>query len=94
MKSPYEILVRPVITEKASQLAESQPKQYVFRVQPDANKVEIRRAVEIHYNVKVRKVNTINMLGKKRRLRYVQGRRPNWKKAIVTLEQGHEIQVY
>ncbi|MBN1515982.1 50S ribosomal protein L23 [Candidatus Sumerlaeota bacterium] len=94
MKSPYEILIRPVITEKASQLSESDPKQYVFRVQPGANKVEIRRAVEIHYNVKVRKVNTINMLGKKRRLRYVQGRRPSWKKAIVTLEPGQDIHVY
>lgn len=94
MKSPYEILIRPMITEKSTALAEKSPPQYVFQVHPSANKVEIRKAVEQAYDVKVANVNTIKMLGKKRRLRVAIGRRRSWKKAVVTLQEGQTIPIY
>ena len=94
MKSPYEILVKPIITEKSTQLAELKCPQYSFQVHPSANKVESRKAVEAAWGVKVLKVNTQVMLGKKRRVRVQLGRRPDWKKAIVTLQEGQNIPLY
>lgn len=84
MKTAYDVIKAPVITEQSMEAAEM--KRYVFEVDKNANKVEIAKAVEEIFGVKVIKVNTMNMQGKlKRTGRYPQGRRPSWKKAMVTL---------
>lgn len=84
MKTAYDVIKAPVITEQSMEATEM--KRYVFEVDRDANKVEIAKAVEEIFGVKVIKVNTMNMQGKlKRTGRYPQGRRPSWKKAMVTL---------
>ncbi len=83
MKSAYDIIRRPVLTEKSySSLPD---KTYTFIVDKDANKVEIRKAVEEAFNVKVESVRTINSLGKMRRQGATRGRRASTKKAFVTL---------
>jgi large subunit ribosomal protein L23 len=85
MKSVYDIILRPVITERSMQgIAD---KVYVFEVARDANKVEIKRAVEEIFGVKVASVNTLHMLGKNRRRGMTVGRTPAWKKAYVKLQQ-------
>lgn len=78
-------------SEKATRLATYD--QYLVDVAPDANKVEIRQAVELLFRVKVAKVNTQNCHGKWRQLRVRWGRRPDWKKAIVTLAKGQKIEL-
>ena len=83
MKSPYDIIKRPIITEKSMQGVES--KVYVFEVAKDANKIEIGRAVEEIFGVTVAKVNTVNVLGKQKRMGVHSGYRADWKKAIVRL---------
>lgn len=92
-KHPYQILIRPLLTEKATNGQEMSNPQYHFQVAPDANKVEIREAVERAFpGVKVSGVNTIRMKGKAKRLRTAKvGYRSTWKKAIVTLEEGQSI---
>lgn len=90
MKSVYNIINYPTITEKASTLTANH-NQYVFEVTPTANKKEIREAVEKCFNVKVQSVNTMNVLGKMKRVRYKAGRTAAWKKAIVTLQKGNSI---
>ncbi|MBD3168243.1 MAG: 50S ribosomal protein L23 [candidate division Zixibacteria bacterium] len=88
---PYrEILKMALITEKGSHLQENS-NQYMFETVLDANKHEIKRAVEQMFKVKVKKVRTMNMRGKIKTLGRFSGKRPNWKKAVVTLEQGHHI---
>ena len=82
-----------MITERASDLQEKQGK-YIFEVLSSANKIDIRRAVESMFDVDVIKVNTSNMHGKLKRLGRFQGRRSNWKKAVVTLAQGHNIDFF
>ena len=80
----YDIIKRPVITEQS--MEDTAFKKYVFQVAPDANKIEIAKAVEEIFGVKVEKVNTINMDGKKKRTgAYPVGRRASWKKAMVKL---------
>lgn len=88
MKNAYSIIIAPVISEK-SQVFATQGK-YVFKVNPKSEKIEIGRAVEQLFNVKVKSVNVINVAGKAKRMgRSVKmGRRPDWKKAIVTLQEG------
>ena len=82
--SAYDIIKRPIISEQS--MAEIDIKKYVFEVAKDANKIEIAKAVEEIFGVKVKKVNTLNMQGKeKRQGRWPAGRRPSWKKAMVTL---------
>ena len=82
--SAYDIIKRPIISEQS--MAEIDIKKYVFEVAKDANKIEIAKAVEEIFGVKVAKVNTLNMQGKeKRQGRWPAGRRPSWKKAMVTL---------
>ena len=82
-----QILLRPVVTEKATFLRDG-ANQVAFFVHPDANKIEIGKAVEEIFGVKVAKVNTINMQGKQKRTgRFPAGRRPSYKKAIVTLTE-------
>jgi len=84
MKTAYDIIKRPIITEKSMSQTESM--RYVFEVDKASNKIEIAKAVEEIFGVKVTKVNTLNMQGKlKRTGRYPQGRRASWKKAMVTL---------
>ncbi len=84
MKTAYDIIIKPVITEQS--MAMTELKRYTFEVAKDANKVEIAKAVEEIFGVKVAKVNTINMYGKEKRMgRYPAGRRSTRKKAMVTL---------
>ena len=84
MKTAYDIIKRPVITEQS--MAQTEIKRYTFEVAKDANKIEIAKAVEEIFGVKVAKVNTLNMQGKEKRTgRFPAGRRPAWKKAMVTL---------
>ena len=78
-------------TEKGSGMMPEN--KYIFRVANDANKIQIKQAVEDIYNVTVIKVNTINMGGKWKRVRYKEGKTPDWKKAIVTLKQGDKIDI-
>ena len=92
-RRPYEIIIRPVITEKSNRLMEDHGK-YTFEVALDASKSEIKRAVEELFGVKVRKVNTMIVKPKKKRVlgRFRQyGTTRKWKKAIVTLEPGQSI---
>ncbi|WP_124726403.1 50S ribosomal protein L23 [Staphylospora marina] len=84
MKDPRDIIRRPVITEKSTELMEQN--KYVFEVDPRANKVEIKKAVEQIFNVKVASVNTMRVTGKVKRYGRYSGRRPERKKAIVTLK--------
>ena len=84
MKTAYDIIIKPVITEQSMEASEE--KKYVFQVAIDANKVEIKKAVEEIFGVKVEKVNTIRMEGKeKRQGAALAGRRASWKKAMVKL---------
>ena len=84
MTKAYDIIKRPIITERSMEQAES--KRYTFEVCKDANKIEIAKAVEEIFGVKVAKVNTLNMYGKEKRTgAFPKGRRPSWKKAMVTL---------
>lgn len=93
MKDPRDIIRRPVVTEKSTDLMAE--KKYVFEVDPKANKTEIKQAVEQIFGVKVEKVNTMNVRGKVKRFGRYSGRRPNWKKAIVKLtEDSKTIEVF
>ncbi|MFH1225862.1 MAG: 50S ribosomal protein L23 [bacterium] len=91
-KIAHEVLIRPLITEKASGLAVIN--QYVFSVAPQANKIEIKKAIEELYGVSPIAVNIIKMRGKNVRSGRTQGQTKNWKKAIVTLKKGESIKVY
>ena len=91
MRQPQEIIKRMDLTEKGSRLTEKDNK-YLFEVVGDANKVEIKRAVEALFKVTVNGVNTLNRIGKAKRNRRGQvGFRPSWKRAIVTLKAGDKI---
>lgn len=84
MKSAYDVLLSPIVTEQS--MDQMQENRYAFRVDPRANKAEIREAVETAFEgVKVARVNTMNMRGKKTRVGSKMGKKPDWKKAIVTL---------
>lgn len=85
MRNPHDILIRPVVTENSMDLMAE--KKYTFVVDKRSNKTEIKNAVEQVFGVKVDKVNTMNMLGKKKRMGVHVGKRADWKKAIVTLTE-------
>ncbi|HKJ61899.1 MAG TPA: 50S ribosomal protein L23 [Hyphomicrobiales bacterium] len=87
----YDVIRSPVITEKATMASEHN--QVVFKVADSATKPQIREAVERLFNVKVKAVNTLNRSGKLKRFRGILGRQKSMKKAIVTLEDGHSIDV-
>jgi large subunit ribosomal protein L23 len=87
----YDTVVAPVITEKSTLASENG--QIVFEVAKDATKPQIRRAVEALFKVKVKSVNTLNRKGKTKRFRGIKGRQRDVKKAIVTLQEGHSIDV-
>ena len=88
MKSAFDIIIAPVVTEKCNALI--QEKKYTFRVAPDANRIEIGKAVEELFKVKVKSVNVMNYQGKRKRAgrSLKEGRRPDWKRAVVTLAEG------
>ena len=87
------ILLRPLVTEKISNLQETENK-YAFEVRKDANKIEIKDAIERKFNVQVKSVRTMQVLGKTKRLGRYEGRRRSWKKAIVTLEKDFKIDLF
>jgi len=89
MKDPYSTIISPLRTEKGTKLLPFN--KYLFYVTKSANKIEIRSAIEELYKVKVEKVNTVTVRGKNKRVRFVEGKTPDWKKAIVTLKQGDKI---
>jgi len=92
MKNPRDILFRPMITEKSNDLLAEN--KYTFQVDLNANKVEIKQAVEKLFKVKVKKVNTMRVKGKIKRVRRIPGRTPDIKKAIVTLKEGDRIEIF
>ncbi len=93
MKTPFDVILEPVMTEK-SLVAKETMNKYTFKVDSRANKGEIKRAVEKMFNVNVESVAVLNVLGKKKRVRIVEGKRPDWKKAVVTLAQGQRIDLF
>ncbi|MDZ4181280.1 MAG: 50S ribosomal protein L23 [Candidatus Cloacimonadaceae bacterium] len=90
MIHPRNIVIAPIITEKSSTQVQT-TNTYTFKVSINANKIEIKNAIERIFAVKVLNVNTIRMLGKPKRLGRYSGKRPDWKKAIVTLRVGDKI---
>jgi len=93
MKNAHDIIIRPVISEKADEGRELE-NTYAFEVRRDANKIEIRQAVESVFQVKVKNVTTLVNRGKMRRVGKHEGQKRNWKKAYVTLVEGHSIQIF
>ena len=93
MKEAQKIIRRPLITEKSTDQKELHH-QYVFEVDRNANKIEIQSAVEHLFKVKVLSVRTSNFLGKMKRLGRKFGKRPDWKKAVVTLKEGDRIEFF
>ena len=89
---PRDVLIKPVISEKSYRLVDDG--KYTFLVAPEANKTQIRQAVEQVFRVRVTGVNTINRPGKRRRTRYGWGKRPDTKRAIVTLAAGDRIDIF
>ncbi len=94
MENPRDIILKPVITERSTDLMEEN--KYTFLVHKGANKIQIKKALEDIFDVKVQSVNTMNVKGKRRRLgRFPEGVRPGYKKAIVTLkEDSKPIEVF
>lgn len=92
-KSPHDIIIRPVLTEKSTQMRDEQ-NQFCFSVRLDANKIEIKHAIEKLFDVSVASVRTQIMRGKVKRYGRGYGKRPNWKKAIVTLQEGQNIEFF
>ncbi|MBI4515055.1 MAG: 50S ribosomal protein L23 [Deltaproteobacteria bacterium] len=93
MKDVFRVLASPLITEKGT-LVNQLGNQVLFKVRAQANKTEIRHAVEGLFKVKVEKVRTMNYLGKMRRVGKSRGQRPAWKKAYVTLAEGQRIDFF
>jgi large subunit ribosomal protein L23 len=93
MRDPQEIIQAPLVTEKGSLLGEK-TNQVLFRVKRDANKIEVKHAVETLFKVKVRKVRLTRYLGKIKRVGRSAGRLPMWKKAYVTLKEGDKIDFF
>jgi large subunit ribosomal protein L23 len=93
MSGPLEIIRAPLVSEKGTLLAES-ANQVLFKVRPEANKIEVKKAVETLFKVKVVKVRIARYLGKIRRVGRSMGRRPGWKKAYVTLREGDKIDFF
>jgi large subunit ribosomal protein L23 len=93
MPTKHETVVRPLITEKTSAAYQDRG-EYTFEVHPDASKPQIRQAIEDLFGVKVTDIWTSNVRGKLKRMGRTEGRRPNWKKAIVTLREGDTIEIF
>jgi large subunit ribosomal protein L23 len=93
MSEVYDIIMSPLVTEKSTIQREGQ-NQYSFKVYKSANKIEIKDAVERLFKVKVREVRTVTVRGKVKRLGKRFGKRPDWKKAIVTVKEGDRIEFF
>jgi len=93
MKGIRDVIQSPLISEKGSLLTETS-NQVLFKVRPDANKIEVKKAVETLFKVKVEKVRVARYLGKVRRVGRSMGRRSDWKKAYVTLREGDKIDFF
>ncbi len=92
MRNPYDVIVQPLITEKVTETLV--PKStYAFEVDMKANKHEVKNAVEKAFNVKVESVRTMIVKGKQKRYKFARGRQPDWKKAVVRLQEGHRIDI-
>ena len=91
-KDPREVIIRPVITEHSYDMMENNT--YTFEVAKDSNKIEIAQAIEAIFDVKVVKVNTLNVKPKPKRMRYQLGKTRTWKKAMVTLADGDTIEMF
>jgi len=89
---PNEVLIAPVVSEKSYSLISD--RKYTFRVHENAHKTQIRQAVEELFSVEVASVNVIKVQSKPKRRGMTSGRRPGWKKAIVQLKEGHEIEIF
>jgi len=89
---PNEVLIAPVVSEKSYSLITD--RKYTFRVHEDAHKTQIRQAVEQLFEVQVESVNIVKVQSKPKRRGMVRGRRPGWKKAIVKLREGNEIEIF
>lgn len=89
----YQIIHHPIISEKSTELKGTN-NQLIFKVAMDANKIEIKRAIESIFGVKVLSVRTMRVLGKKKRLGRYAGKRPDWKKAIVKLKEGDTVDFF
>ena len=90
---PHQVIIRPVISEKSYNLIETQ-NQYTFQVDRRANKNQIKHAVEEAFDVKVNKVNTVNVKSKPKRQGFTRGRTASWKKAVVRLAEGERIELF
>lgn len=90
MKNTYQVLIGPMLTEKGTMLKETDNK-VLFKVARGANKIEIKNAVETIFKVKVDRVSTMNYKGKKKRMGRHEGKRPDWKKAVVKLKEGEKL---
>jgi len=90
MNAYHDLIIQPVITEKSTREKEEKNK-FIFKVKKSANKIEIKKAVEEIFKVKVDKVHVLNVKGKTKRFGRSQGKRPDWKKAIVTLTEGETL---
>ena len=88
----HSIIIRPIVSERSYDLMEQN--KYTFEVARDANKYQIKDAIEELFSVKVDRVNTINVKPKKKRVRYVAGYTRQWKKAVVTLKEGETIEIF
>ncbi len=94
MRDPWQILIKPVITEKSYEAAGDEEPKYEFRVRDDSNKQEIKKAVQQAFDVAVKKVNVLRVKSAPRRVRSAQyGKTAHWKKAVVTLEKGNKIDI-
>ena len=93
MKDLSQVVRKPLVTERFADLRERDNK-FIFEVHPDANKHEIRQAIEHYFGVKVTEVRTMNVRGKVKRLGRFSGKRADWKKAIVTLAEGDSIDLF
>ena len=89
---PRDVILAPVVSEKSYSLIDNN--SYTFLVHPDANKTEIRQAVESIWEVRVVSVNTLNRKGKSKRFRYTTGRRADTKRAVVKLAEGDKIEIF
>jgi len=92
VKSPRDVIIRPIVSEKS--YAGLEANRYTFLVHPNANKTEIKEAIQKIWNVRVLGVNTMNRKGKVKRQRYVTGRRSDEKRAVVTLAAGDTIEIF
>ena len=93
MKNQYNLITKPHITEKVLLLKEEGNK-VVFKIRKDTNKIELKTAIESMFNVTVEAINTLTVRGKKKRLGRHEGRKSDWKKAVVTLKEGDTIEYF